>query len=190
METRMSHATELLAWLAGREIDVAVGEERPFAIHGGLDVTTLYPEEVPMWVRAGHPLAEQEEVRAGDLVDYPVVSQFLPGSYRAWFEDLCEAAAKEREGCRVNHAQQCTAYPILLRLALDSDAVLLSPTLNVLTSPWVDRLVRLPIPGFAGPTHLSAATLRSPPPPPLARRFVELMRETSETVLQEVGAGG
>jgi DNA-binding transcriptional LysR family regulator len=184
METRTGHATEMLGWLVGREVDVVVGEQRPFAIHGGLNVTTLYSEEVPFWVRDEHPLANKKDVGAADLIDYPVVSQYLPAPFQAWFEGLCRSAAQERAGGRVNHAQQCTSYNILVRLALDSDAVLLAPSLNVLTGPWADRFVRLPIP-VIGTAHVCAATLRSPSPPPLARRFVDLLREACDTVRRE-----
>ena len=184
METRMGHATELLGWLVGRELDVVVAHHRPFALHGGLSITPLYFEEVSFWVRKRHALANRKDAGIGDLVDYPVISQHLPGLFAQEFEELCRSASRARSGDRVNHAQRCTSYSILLRLALDSDAVLLAADQTVSASPWANDLVRLPVPSM-GTVQFSAATLRSPSPPPLARRFIEVMREACEDVRQD-----
>jgi DNA-binding transcriptional LysR family regulator len=188
VETRFGHAVEVLGWLVDGEIDLAGADAAAFRIHGGLAVTEVLPAEIPTWVRRGHPLLRKPVLRLGDLVDYPVISQYMPGAYRAWFESLLQVAASERGAGRVNHAQQCTDYAILFQMAESSDAILHAPVANVLTSPWADRLERLDLPEAVGTATFAAVTLEHPPAPPLARRFIELLQEAAEEVQERVAA--
>lgn len=182
METRLGHASEMLAWLVEREVDVAIAHEDPFSIHGGLEVEHLYEDQVALYVRVGHPLLQKPDVGIADVADYPLVSQFLPGGFGGWFQGVLELAEKARPGCRVNRAQQCTSYPLLTQLALESDAVLLATDHVMRAGSGRGRFTRLPTPEACRDVQFAAAVLRSPPASPLARRFVEVMQEEVRAV--------
>ena len=165
---------------------VGVGQDRPFLIHGGLDVTHLYGVTVEWWVRKEHPLAQKKDVKVSDLASFPVISQFLPEQFQAWLEDVALQAMSGSDGRHVAHALQCTNYHILTSVTLESDSVLISPRQNIMHSRCPDKFVRLPLPVLP-PTAVAVALPRLPTPSPLARRFASMLLEAAEEMMDSAG---
>jgi DNA-binding transcriptional LysR family regulator len=176
------HATTTLAKLLTHELDVGVGHDRPFLIHGGLDVTRLYSETVEWWVRKEHPLARKRSVTVSDLASFPVASQFFPEQFQAWLQDVALQATKESGGQHVTHALQCTNYHILTSMALDSDVVLACPRQSILHSGSPKEFVNLPLPVIPQ-SAVAVALPRIPTPSPLARRFVAMLQDAAREMI-------
>ena len=191
LEIFPDHASTTLKKLLTHELDVGVGHDRPFLLHGGLDVTRLYDETVGWWVRKGHPLTHRRKVCVADLASFPVVSQFLPERFEARLHDLAVQARNESGGMHVTRALQCTDYHVLTSVALESDAILFCPRQRILHSACAGEFVSLPLSSLPA-VAVAVALPRMPSPSPLARRFVSMLRDavrelidTAETTVEQ-----
>lgn len=182
LEVSHDHADRNMHRLRNHELDVAVGLQDPFVMDGRCDVTPLYIEAVQWWVREGHPLADRRRLSAADLARFPIVSQLLPTPAKEWLDEIGRQARNERGGAPITCGLQCNDYDILMRLTLESDAVLLSPRHTVRQSRYANQLASIPGPAH-GEAVVSAAFLRFPSPSPLALRFVQVLQETTRDLL-------
>jgi len=119
-----------------------------------------------------------------DFARFPIISQSLPPLYRERFLDLCVLAEKSHGTRPVIHAHQCDDYSVLRQIAMNSDAILLCPEVNILACGFEGRLSRLPVPLQMPNAVISAAM--SARPSPLAHEFLRVLQEDVEATLSEL----
>ena len=102
--------------LIAEEIEFFVADTRQFEADPDYQVHKLTPQRWHFCCRAGHPLTEQDQVRAVDLFDYPLATTFRPPNIRKVLADL---SGRQDFAPSV----ECEHGYALLNVVLHSDAI-------------------------------------------------------------------
>jgi DNA-binding transcriptional LysR family regulator len=162
----------LLAALRLGDLDIAISA-LPGVMPEDLQGVTLMSEDLCLVVREGHPLLSRRRLRLQDLVD---AQWMLPGPNVAARRNVeGRLAAAGLPPPRVAIEVSTTASQ-LGGLLVHSDLVALMSE-SMLASPAGAGLAVLPIPNARLPREIGAITRRDAKLPPLAQRFLEILRE-------------
>jgi DNA-binding transcriptional LysR family regulator len=112
-----------------------------------------------------------------DFTRYPLVMQVMPPLYQEWLRGIELAVAGQKPGAAVHVAHTCSDYSVLCRMTLDSDAIMVGPEQSIASGPYQKCLQQVDFPLGPPDVSVAAAHMQVPPPSPLARRFIALMRK-------------
>ena len=167
----------LLTALRGGNIDLSLSA-LPAVVPGDLHAIPLLSDDLCMVVRQGHPLLRRRRLRLPDLVD---AQWLLPGpgvAARRSVEALFVQAGLPPPQVAVEVSNTATPFVDLLA---QSDLVSLQSLslLGRIAPAAGQQLVPLPLAEARFPRQIGVLTRANSVLPPLARRFIELLAETS-----------
>lgn len=185
LSVTIESADKLTAELQQQELDLIIAFENHFIGQKNIKVSRIFPIHPAWWVRKSHPLLQNEKVNMEDINGFPVLSQRLETIYQIRLEEILRAADLTRR--RRVAISQSNSYRLLCETALQSDAILLAPQLNIYHGKHAADLRRLHLPIDMPNGWFSAAYPLIPSPSPLALRFIDVVREEAEAIIEEVG---
>ncbi len=180
--TVIGNVTRLMKLMADGELDLIIGLDAVLKKDKSLEVISLLETEALWWVRRGHPLLTKGGVSLSDFVNYSLLSQYLPEFYEDHFHGLCQEDGVEMEA--IHRAHECDDYRALYLMATESDAILLSHAFISNNDYFTDQLCRLHTRQQMPNAHFSIALPLQPTPSPLARRFVDILKEETALMLE------
>ena len=191
MHVTIGMADALLDRLSHHGLDIVIGHERALELHGGLNITRLYADRVAWWSRKGHPLAGNGGGTLTGLAAYPLLFQPLPLTYHEWLDDLAIAVHRDTgASLNVEGTLQCTDYAMLIDTARQTDGLALLPVRNVALDDRHQDLHRLDFPVPPPVLHMSMASPKLTPPPPIAEKFLDVVKEQIALIDRQVEACG
>jgi len=172
--------------LALQELDLIVALENQFIGRENVKISRIYEINPAWWVRKNHPLLQRKSPKMEEVGGYPLLSQHLEAIYQSRLEDVLRTAGLTRN--RKISISQCNSYRLLYETALRTDAILLAPQLNFHHGKHTKDLRRLLLPIDLPQGWFSVAYPLIPSPTPLALRFIEVMKEEVEVILNDFGS--
>ncbi|MFQ3225717.1 MAG: DNA-binding transcriptional LysR family regulator [Lentimonas sp.] len=179
--TVIGTVTRLLNLLADGELDLIIGLNGVLEKERGIEMISLVETEALWWVRKHHPLLSKEEVSFADFVNYPYLSQHLPPAYKDYLHELCQQDGVHLDSISQGH--QCDDYRALYLMATQSDAILLSHAFISHNDYFTDKLCQLQTRQQMPKAQFSVALPIQPIPSPLARRYVEILKEETDLIV-------
>lgn len=185
LSAMIESADKLTVELQRQELDLIIAFENHFVGQDNIKISRIYPIHPAWWVRASHPLLRKKKPKMEDINGFPVLSQRLETIYQLRLEEILRAADLTRR--RRVAISQCNSYRLLCETALRSDAILLAPQLNIYHGKHAHELRKLHLPIDLPKGWFSAAYPIIPSPSSLTLRFIDVVREEAEFILEEVG---
>ena len=179
--TDIGTVTRLMNLLADGELDLLIGLDGVLEKERSIEVISLLETEALWWVRKDHPLLSKEKVSFADFVNYPILSQYLPPVYEEYLYELCRQDGVHLDS--IKQAHQCDDYRALYLMATQSDAILLAHAFISNNDYFTDKLCQLHTYQQMPNARFSVALPLQPIPSPLARRYVEILREETDRMV-------
>ena len=176
--TEIGNVARLMKLMADGELDLIIGLDGVLEKQRSLEVISLLETEALWWVRKGHPLLSKDSVGLAEFVDYPLLSQYLPPVYEDSLHELCQQDGMRLDS--IKQAHQCDDYRALYLMATQSDAILLAHAFISNNDYFTDKLCQLPTRQQMPNAHFSVALPLQPIPSPLARRYVEILKQETD----------
>lgn len=133
----------LVVRLLRGELDFFIADGRAARGQTAIAVEPLGEAPVGYFARPGHPLADRSSLPVADLANFPRVAPNLP-------EQPIEQNPDIRSSSEVRAGQlNCERLDLLVRMAADSDAILLAMAPMIEDALASGRLIRLDIPDLA-----------------------------------------
>ena len=185
LSVMIESADKLTSALQKQELDLIIAFESHLVGQDNIKIARILPIHPAWWVREGHPLLQNKNLKMEDISGFPVISQRLETIYQDRLEEILRTADLTRS--RRVAISQCNSYRLLCETTLRSESILLAPQLNLYHGTYAKKLRRLHLPVDMPNGWFSAAYPRIPSLSPLALRFVDVVREEAEVILKEVG---
>lgn len=170
VELRTGLVHELRTMLERGQVDIVIAPRSLADPAAGLDFQPLIDDRVGVLSRAGHPLAQQQDVTISDLES----QSWLAHSRGSLLRQQTEAALMNLGVGQVHVVCETDSIRSVLEIIADTDLITTMPVAT--TTPYLEgRLVFLDFdhPHFARP--LGAIRRRDMPGNPVAERFIRLL---------------
>lgn len=175
--TEIGNVERLMQLIDNDEVDLIIGLESILLKKKCYEVIRLLETEAHWWVRNEHPLLSKNDVSISDFLNYSILSQYLPEPY----EDFLSKALEE-EGITdksIHRSHECVDYRGLYLMAIQSDAIFLAHEFIHKNGYFTDQLRKLNVKQKMPSAIFSVALPIDLLPSPLARKFVEILKEES-----------
>lgn len=163
----------LVEHLRNEELDFFIASTADVPRQPFLEVEALARYTGHFYVRAGHPLLVQPQVRARDLPAFGIATVNMPLSIRTFLQDKMSV----EPDAPLPIALECNDVHLLKRVAMDSDTVLASVDIGVIEEARRGDLVKLYIEDIPTLTpELGVVYLKGRSHSPVAAMVLERMR--------------
>lgn len=162
---------EMPGMLRNRRIDFFVADFSLLTESEGLEIQPFAPQPIVFFCRAGHPLADRDEVSMEEAFSWPHVGTALPVWVETWLRENRPEGIEGR-GLRV----ECCHHAVLNDIVANSDAISGAP-LRVI-NPAIDQgrlaIVNLNVAPMV--TRAGVVWLRSRPPTPAGQFLIDELK--------------